>query len=176
MNITKNERVSLQGPTYQGEEMRTGRPTVAPVDRFWQYAVPEPNSGCWLWVGFCSKKGYGRFWSGGRHGPQVFAHRWAWQHFVGSIPAGLEIDHKCKTTACVNWEHLQLVTHHFNSGQPRRDKKVCKLGHTLSWRTHNNRESGRSRRCSVCEMLWARTKRARVKQAAKGGEPFQANE
>ena len=150
--------------------MRTGRPTVAPVDRFWQYAVPEPNSGCWLWVGCSSKKGYGRFWSGGRHGPQVFAHRWAWQHFVGSIPAGLEIDHKCKTTVCVNPEHLQVVTHHFNAGQARRDAVHCPQGHLLDG--VKRRKNSTMRYCKTCAVMYSR----RYRKALEGVSFLRPNE
>ena len=34
--------------------------------RFWDKVSPEPNSGCWLWLGSVTAKGYGEFWAGDR--------------------------------------------------------------------------------------------------------------
>jgi hypothetical protein len=44
----------------------------------------------------------------------MYAHRWAYEHFVGPIPEGLEIDHGCFVHACVNPGHLEPVTHQEN--------------------------------------------------------------
>lgn len=67
---------------------------------------------CWLWLGAKTKAGYGMFRDkpasvGGKAEP---AHRWAFKHWVGPIPDGLTIDHKCRNTSCVNYEHLEAVS------------------------------------------------------------------
>ena len=77
-------------------------------DRFESKFVPEPNSGCWLWVAAVDKDGYGQFWSDGntRH-----AHRTSYRLYVGEIPESLCVLHRCDVSACVNPAHLFLGTH-----------------------------------------------------------------
>lgn len=40
----------------------------------------------------------------------VLAHRYFWEKTNGPIPEGLVIDHLCRNRACVNLEHLEVVT------------------------------------------------------------------
>ena len=55
-------------------------------------SIPEPNSGCWLWIGL-RHKGYGRIRIGRRLSP---AHRESYQLHRGAIPVTLELDHLCR--------------------------------------------------------------------------------
>lgn len=78
--------------------MRKSRPVL---DR----AIPEPNSGCWLWEGAVSRRGYGAVTRDKRSFP---AHRLSWIENVGPIPDGLFVCHKCDMPGCVNPDHLFL--------------------------------------------------------------------
>jgi hypothetical protein len=69
------------------------------------------NSPCWDWTGYKDEKGYGRIY---KEGLNKYAHRYAYEHFVGPIPDNLEIDHLCRRRCCVNPEHLEAVTHRVN--------------------------------------------------------------
>ncbi len=70
-------------------------------------AIPEPNSGCWLWMGSVLPKGYGRLSVAGK---MQMAHRASFQAHCGDIPSGMFVCHRCDTPACVNPDHLFLGT------------------------------------------------------------------
>lgn len=70
-------------------------------------SIPEPNSGCLLWLGSIMGIGYGKVsWRGKQHP----AHRMAWIDARGEPPAGLLVLHKCDVPSCINLDHLFLGT------------------------------------------------------------------
>jgi hypothetical protein len=76
---------------------------MAKVD---QSGPPHERLGtpCWNWTGRCLPTGYPRFGSNG------YAHRWAYEHFIGPIPEGHSVDHRCHNHSCVNPDHLRAAT------------------------------------------------------------------
>lgn len=74
---------------------------------------------CWIWTGEL-ERGYGRFLHNKKH---IKAHRYFYKVFIGEIPPGLQIDHLCKNTKCVNPKHLEAVTQKENIKR-QHEKKI----------------------------------------------------
>jgi len=79
-------------------------------------------SGCWIWTGGDSGaegRGahYGRILRPGTRNAMA-AHRYVYQTFVGPIPPGYQVDHRCHAWGwhpyahrrCVNPDHLEAVS------------------------------------------------------------------
>lgn len=122
-------------------------------ERFEDKVMPEPNSGCWLWAGYVSRYGYGLL----HQTPKKYflAHRLAYEFFVGPIPEGLQIDHKCRVRSCVNPAHLEAVTLQENirrgeTGIHQRTRTHCPHGHPYDEANTYRRPSNGTRICRQC--------------------------
>lgn len=125
--------------------------------RFWAKVQIDASTECWQWIAANNGEGYGRYWHNGRlTGP----HRVAYETLVGPIPEGLELDHLCRNTACVNPEHLEPVDRYENARRagafrPESLRTHCPQGHEYS--PENTRVSRRrrgnhiNRICKTCE-------------------------
>ena len=102
---------------------------------------------CWLWTSSKTPDGYGKT---SLRRKTLLAHRVSFEHAVGSIPQGMELDHLCRNRACVNPEHLEIVTRRINqirgSGFVAMNvsKTACKSGHPFDlyntyWRSNGHR-------------------------------------
>lgn len=138
-------------------------PTFPPADeRFWEKV--KKAEACWIWTGSLDRHGYGQFW----HQKKLRqAHRWSYERFVGPIPAGLTLDHLCRTPACVNPEHLEPVTQGENTlrgdtFQARNAAKThCPRGHLLAGDNLRRRHDGH-RACRECDTARRRASHAQV--------------
>jgi hypothetical protein len=84
-------------------------------ERFDEKYMPEPNSGCWLWISTMGKSRYGQIQKkeNGRPGMR-YAHRISWELHNGEIPANAHVLHKCDNPSCVNPNHLFLGSQSLN--------------------------------------------------------------
>lgn len=75
--------------------------------------VEKTESGCWMWKGSTRKpvrEGMSVYGTFSYKSKPVYAHRMSYELFVGEVPAGLKVLHKCDVQLCVNPAHLFLGT------------------------------------------------------------------
>ena len=96
---------------------------------------PPTERGCILWCGTMHSTGYGLFWFRKKN---VLADRLAVWLSGRDIPTGMHVDHLCRTPACVNPDHLEVVTPRENHlrgvgiGALNVIKTECPKGHLLT--------------------------------------------
>lgn len=122
-----------------------GKPAL---ERFTEKRIID-ESGCWFWTGTINRKGYGMFWPTANGTP---AHRWSYEHYVGPIPEGLQLDHLCRVRRCVNPAHLEPVTAKENQVRSPFDPAArthCRQGHAFDEENTYRPPDGR-RVCRAC--------------------------
>jgi hypothetical protein len=80
---------------------------ISDLERIENLFIPEPNSGCWLWLGALTEHGYGRATVRDK---KILAHRWVYQATTGEPIGDKCLCHRCDTPACVNPDHMFVGT------------------------------------------------------------------
>lgn len=80
------------------------------IRRFEEKVDRGPSAGCWLWRGAMT----GAYGSYRLKGAARGAHRVAYEMYVGPIPDGMYVCHRCDVPACVNPAHLFIGDHDAN--------------------------------------------------------------
>lgn len=94
-------------------------------------SLPEPNSGCLLWMGGVDPNGYGRIRA---FGENRLVHRVYYTLVKGPIPEGKILRHKCDVPSCISPDHLLPGTQADNvadmlaRGRENRDPRPYHLG------------------------------------------------
>lgn len=78
-------------------------------DRLMRKIERIPEAGCWLFMGAVNERGYGCIGTGS-HPRLEPTHRTAYRLFVGPIPDGLFVCHRCDVPNCCNPHHLFVGT------------------------------------------------------------------
>lgn len=95
-------------------------------DECWRFAGTGKGAG----KGAAAGSGYGQLWHSGKKVP---AHTFSWQYYIGPIPDGMQVDHLCRNTLCVNPKHLQLVS-------PKQNTQLMHVFRELKKRNERLRE------------------------------------
>lgn len=134
---------------------------AAMLDWVFERAIPEPNSGCWLWARAGIPGSYGRCWNKRKRKAEN-AHRVVYETLLNTIiPDNLDLDHLCRVPSCVNPAHMEPVTRRVNTLRGVGPAAInaaqthCVHGHEFSLsNTYTYIEDGITHRaCRMCRML-----------------------
>lgn len=135
-------------------------------EKLWDRTIPEPNTGCILFLGNQNHAGYGRLRIKTDKGfKTVFAHRLAWESSYYKIESSVSVCHTCDTPVCVNPKHLFVGAAMDNfldmmkKGREgirwRKFRTHCKNGHEFT--TENTKlivyANGSARVCRICKRI-----------------------
>lgn len=127
------------------------------IEQRFREKVRIDESGCHIWTGAISTTGYGSFNAGGTRKTgfkYMGAHRFSYELANGKISENMYLDHLCRVRACVNPDHLEMVTPQVNAIRRIDVPRVTgffKCGHPFSEEnTYSNSKKRKATRCSTC--------------------------
>lgn len=130
--------------------------------------LTDRSGECWIWRGAVNSVGYGVMSVNKR---STHAHRASYEFFVGPIPIGLLVCHKCDNRRCVRPDHLFVGNYKDNTQDASRKKRLrgqnkthCLRGHIFNEANTYFSANG-TRHCRECGALFARQYR-KEKRAA----------
>src|ERR1700749_1184006 len=118
-SATTESSSSLRSIRYNPPLMAPKRKPI--IERFlWKFKV-DTQTGCWIWTGAKAGDDYSYLFlreakhlDGLVYNVYKYGHVASYELFIGPIPEGKEIHHKCRVHACVNPHHLEALTHREN--------------------------------------------------------------
>jgi hypothetical protein len=112
---------------------------MTPKQRLLKRIVKQDRpDGCWIWTGALSINGYGNISVAGK---TLYAHRLAHELWLGPIPNGRWVLHRCGNRACCNPNHL-YTNQGTASLEQRLLRKIVKQDDCWIWQRHTNKGYG----------------------------------
>ena len=136
------------------------------------FAKVDTSGDCWHWTGGRDAKGYGLYAT--NEGVTTRAHRTVYETLVGPVPEGMTLDHLCRNTACVNPDHLEVVTGRvntlrgYNPAATNARKTHCLRGHEFAGDNLIVLASG-ARQCRTCRQRRDRDRQRMLRARRKAG-------
>lgn len=135
---------------------KVGRPAKPVIERMWAL-ITVRASGCWDYAADSRKGKSYRQVALREDGRAVlkYAHRVMYEHMVGAIPEGSQLDHLCRNRMCVNPDHLEPVTPRENTRRAVALITECPNGHPYNEANTAYSYAGdvRRRYCRECKRI-----------------------
>lgn len=136
-------------------------------------SIPEPNTGCWLWLGRVTggRRGRPQYPICSEHGRKHYV-----SHLAIDVPPGMIACHRCDTPLCVNPGHLFVGTHADNrqdavaKGRAFPWRDVCRYGHPMTGANLYVHPKSGTRHCRACATT-RRKRYAKTQVDVPSGEP-----
>lgn len=153
------------------------------LPRFWARVVIQDagyETACLIWTGSKTTAGYGNLRLPAKGG-YAYAHRLAFEAWYGPIPKRIDgdravLDHLCRNRACVNIDHLELVTNRANILRgdtiqaANAAKTHCHRGHEFT-PENTGRSHKYGRTCLACQREAWRARTAQLPKKPRKPKP-----